>query len=132
MVCNVTDAGDPDNGVQAVSGMDPVLEGEEITGWVGFGDARDFIKFELAEDGRIQLTLNDEATMNALASKEIKLSCLDENGKSVAIAVDKNDPFTVLSKKDVSAGNYYLGVTCANVKKYDTYYSITNGGLLAV
>ena len=113
---------------QAASGQVAKLEGEEISGWVGFGDASDFIKFEIAEKGKIQLTL-DEATKTAFASKQIKLSCLDANGKSVAIALDKNDPFTMLSKKDVDVGKYYLGVTCANVKKYDTYYSIKTGQL---
>ena len=108
--------------------QDPTLPGEEITGWVGFGDASDFIKFELEDDGRIQLNL-DEATKAAFASKQIKLTCLDQNGKSVAIAADKNDPYTLFSKKEVVAGEYYLGVTCANVKKYDTYYSITTGQL---
>ena len=126
-----TDGDNTNDTWQAVSEMSPVSEGEEISGWVGFGDSIDFTKFEVAEDGRIRLTLNDEETTLALANKEIKLKCLDENGKSVAIAVDKQDPFTVISKKDVFAGNYYLGVECTNVKKYDTYYSITNGGLLA-
>ena len=106
----------------------PALAGEVISGWVGFSDAADFIKFAVAEDGRIQLNL-DEATKTAFASKQIKLSCLDANGKSVAIAVDKNDPYKVLSKKDVAAGEYYLGVTCTNVNKYETSYSITTGQL---
>ena len=108
--------------------MEPVMEGEEITGWVGFGDAADFIKFELDENGQIQLNL-DYATAYALSTKQIKLTCLNEDGKSVAIAVDKNDPCTVLSKNNVIKGAYYLGVTCTNVKKYDTTYNITVGQL---
>ncbi len=91
---------------------------------MGFGNASDFIKFELAGDGQIQLTLDDD-TRNAFASKQIKLTCLDANGKSVALgALDGN---ILLSKKPVAVGEYYLGVTCANVKKYDTSYSVTTG-----
>ena len=56
----------------------------------------------------------------------------DKDGKSVAVAVDRDDPHFLLSKKPVSAGEYYLGVICANVKKYDTSYSITTGLLAAV
>ncbi|MBQ9337291.1 MAG: hypothetical protein IJS14_08355, partial [Lentisphaeria bacterium] len=106
------------------------LAGEEITGWVGFGDAADYIKFELSGSGKVKLTL-DNATANELAAKKIKLSCLDANGKAVAIAVDKKDPHLLLSKKAVDGGVFYLGVTCANEKKYDSNYKITTG-LLAV
>ena len=112
---------------QAAQGQTAKLAGEEITGWVGFGDAADFIKFQVAEDGKVQLDLND-ATANELNAKKIKLSCLDANGKSVALALSGD---TLLSKKDVFAGDYYLGVTCANVKKYDTSYNITVGQLTA-
>ena len=109
---------------QAAQEQAAKLPGEDITGWVGYGDAADFIKFELEGSGKIELTLDDD-TANALASKQIKLTCLDSKGKSVAIAVDKNDPCTLSSKKEVGTGTYYLGVSCANVKKYDTTYSIT-------
>ena len=77
----------------------------------------------MAEGGKVQLVL-DDATANAFASKQVKLSCLDANGKSVALALSGD---TLLSKKDVTAGDYYLGVTCANVKKFDTAYSVTTG-----
>ncbi|MBO4631701.1 MAG: hypothetical protein J5858_07235, partial [Lentisphaeria bacterium] len=40
---------------QAAQGQTAKLAGEEITGWVGFGDAADFIKFQVAGDGQIVL-----------------------------------------------------------------------------
>ena len=109
---------------QDASGQKAKLAGEEITGWVGFGDAADFIKFQVAGDGQIKLDL-DKDTAKALASKEIKLSCLDAKGKSVALASLDSD--TLVSKKTVAAGQYYLGVTCANVKKFNSNYNITVG-----
>ena len=115
---------------QMASAQEAKLEGEEITGWVGFGDAADFIKFELEESGKLDLNL-DPATVSAFTGKQIKITCLDSNGKSVALAT-KLSGSDLLSKNDVSAGEYYLGVTCANVKKYDTAYSITTGLLAAV
>ena len=118
-------AGDNSNDTwQAASEKPAKLQGEEITGWVGYGDAKDFIKFELNGNGQVQLDL-DGATANAFNAKQIKLTCLDANGKSVALTAFDGD--TLISKKAVAAGNYYLGVTCANVKKYDTSYSVTTG-----
>jgi hypothetical protein len=121
-------AGDHTNDtLQDAAAKPAVLEGTEITGWVGFGDAADFIKFQVAGDGQIALAM-DDATAGALSGKQIKLSCLDANGKAVKLVQDGN---LLFSKNEVSAGDYYLGVTCANVKKFNTNYSITTG-LLAV
>ena len=116
---------------QAAAKKQAKLAGEVITGWVGFGDAVDFIKFHLEGEGKLQLNLNN-ATANDLASKRIKLTCLDANGKQVAVAFDKNAPSLVFSKKPVTGGDFYLGVTCANVKKFDSNYHITVGALAVV
>jgi hypothetical protein len=43
------------------------------------------------------------------------------------VALSVLDGDTLVSKKAVAAGEYYLGVTCANVKKFDTSYSVTTG-----
>jgi hypothetical protein len=112
---------------QAASARDAKLTGEEITGWVGYGDAKDFIKVQLSKGGQIKLDL-DATTAGALASKQIKLTCLDANGKSVALASLDGD--TLVSKKNVQSGVYYLGVACSNVKKYDTSYKVTTGVLV--
>ena len=113
----------PDNNTwQAAKKSSAVKSGDAITGWVGFGDVADFIKFQVAGDGQIKLDL-DQATAKALSGKEIKLSCLDASGKAVAMGSLDSD--TLVSKKPVLAGEYYLGVTCTNVKKFDTSYSIT-------
>jgi len=118
-------AGDNTNDTwQAASRKTAKLQGEEITGWVGYGDAKDFIRFQLNGDGQIQLDLNS-VTADAWSAKQIKLTCLDAKGKSVALSALDSD--TLVSKKAVAAGEYYLGVTCANVKKFDTSYSVTTG-----
>ena len=120
-------AGDNTNNTwKAAALQDARLTGEEITGWVGFGDAADFIKFQLAESGQLQLTL-DEDTTNALAAKQIKLTCLDSNGKAVTLSSLSGDEVT--SKKALAEGEYYLGVSCTNVNKFDTSYSVTLGML---
>ena len=98
-----------------------------VSGWVGFGDANDFYAFQVDEAGKLSLTF-DEDTEAALKAKQIKLSCLDAKGKAVSLAAFKNG--SVDSSKALAAGTYYLGVTCANVQKYDTNYSV-NLGMLA-
>ena len=105
---------------------DAVALGNAIQGWVGFGDPSDFYKFEVAEQGKISIVL-DEATSTALTDKEIKFSCLDAKGKNVALAAFKGG--TLDSSKELAAGTYYLGVTCANVQKYDTSYNVSIGML---
>ncbi len=117
-------ADNSDDTWKKASSQSAKLPGEEITGWVGFGDPADFIKFELDSAGQISLDM-DSVTAKAYGAKEIKLSCLDQNGKSVALS--RFDSNTLISNKEVSAGIYYLGVTCANVKKFDTSYSVTTG-----
>ena len=114
---------------KAVASEKAVEDGSLISGWVGFGDNADFTKFNVSEDGAIRLSL-DKETASALASKEIKLSCLDASGKTVALG--NLDGSYLTSKKDVAAGDYYLGVQCANEKKYNTSYAITAGSLAAI
>ena len=100
--------------------------GEEVSGWVGFGDAADFYAFEVDEAGKLSLTF-DEDTEAALKAKQIKLSCLDAKGKTVALGALKNG--SVDSSKALGAGMYYLGVACANTQKYDTNYNVSLGML---
>ena len=88
---------------------------------MGSGDAADFIKFQLDEAGKIQPEL-DADTADALKSKQIKLSCLNENGKAVALT-SLNDDNMLFSKQTVNAGDYYPGMTCANVQKFNTTVS---------
>ena len=98
-----------------------------MSGWVGFGDASDFHAFDVDEAGRLRLTF-DEDTEAAVKAKQLKLSCLDAKGKAVSLATLKNG--SVDSSKALSAGTYYLGVTCANTQKYETSYNV-NIGMLA-
>ena len=98
----------------------------DIEGWVGFGDTADFYKFEVAENGKISIAL-DEDTSAALTAKEIKFSCLNSKGQSVALAAFNGN--TIDSSKALAAGEYYLGVTCANAQKYNTSYNVSLGML---
>jgi autotransporter passenger strand-loop-strand repeat protein len=117
-------ANNSDDSWQAASSQSAKLPGDEISGWVGYGDPADFIKIELASAGQLSLDL-DSATAMAYDAKEVKLSCLDQNGKSVALSQYDND--TLISENEISAGVCYLGVTSANVNKYDTSYSVKTG-----
>ncbi|MBQ9367940.1 MAG: hypothetical protein IJT83_09185 [Victivallales bacterium] len=99
---------------------------EALNGWVGFGDTADFYRFEVAEAGKLSLTF-DEDTEAAVKAKQLKLSCLDANGKAVSLVAFEDG--SVASSKALAEGEYYLGITCANVQKYDTSYSVTLGML---
>lgn len=109
---------------KAASSLPAKPVGDTITGWVGYGDAADYIKLELDSAGQLSLDL-DPVTADDYAAKAVKLSCLDANGKNVALTSFDYD--TLQSRNVLDSGIYYLGVTCANVKKYNTSYSITTG-----
>ena len=111
---------------KAVASNDAAAIGDALGGWVGFGDSADFYKFEVTEAGKLSLTF-DEDTEAALKAKQIKLSCLDSKGKNVSLATFKGG--TLDSSKALAAGEYYLGITCANVQKYDTSYNVSLGML---
>ena len=111
---------------KAVSDGAAVALNEQIEGWVGFGDTADFYKFEVAEAGQISLVLDDD-TRNALSAKEIKLACLDANGKNIALSAIDGD--AVNSSKSLAEGVYYLGISCANPQKYNTSYGLSVGML---
>ena len=102
--------------------------GDVINDWVGYGDATDFFKIELTENGKLRFsaaedpqTFYDTETLDALYNKEIKISCVNEKGKTVAL---QYDGFDYTSKKELSAGTYYVCVKSANAKKYWTEYNI--------
>ncbi len=111
---------------KAVANRDALEVDDHFAGWVGYGDATDFFKFEIEQSGAISLDFDDE-TARSMANKELKLSCLDANGKSVALTALEPDVYT--GKKEFAAGVYYLGVSCTNVKKFNTTYDITLGML---
>ncbi len=91
-----------------------------VNNWVGYGDSADYFKFEANDSGKIYLDCSEE-TLAALKAKEIKISCLNSKGKSVSMTLSED---LYISKKNISAGTYYLGVQCTNVKKYATEYDI--------
>lgn len=101
---------------------------EKISGWVGFGDPADYIRFRQAQDGLIQLKL-DGATAEAYAAKRVKITCLDASGKSVSFVSDGD---TLTAKKETLKGDCCLGVLCSNVKKFNTSYGVTTGVIASV
>ena len=100
--------------------------GETLSGWVGYGDATDFHGIITHEEGRLTFDL-DAATAEAFRRKEVKFSLVDGSGRKVALTALDGD--TLVTKKAVAAGSCYLGVSCANVRKYDTSYGVVAGML---
>ena len=105
--------------------------GNNINDWVGFGDAVDVFKIRLEDiadryDDNSQVVFrgSNEDTANALIDKEIKLSLVDANGKSVALTFDKESG-RYTSKNILMAGaDYYLTVKNSNAKKQNIDYDI--------
>ena len=118
---------------QVAGDIDSVAYGDydTIQNWVGFGDAVDVFKIRLDEieadigynNGRVKFSgAND--TKDALIDKEIKLSLVDANGKSVALTFDKESG-SYTSKNILMAGvDYYLTVKNSNAKKQNIDYDI--------
>ena len=121
-----TQADNSNDTLEQASSKAAVLPGENITGWVGFSDAVDYIKLETNQNGVLTFDL-DAVTAQAYAKKRIKIRCLNESGKNVKLVSSDFD--SLMTKNAVSAGIYYLGISCANVKKFDTSYQMTTGFL---
>ena len=128
-VSNICPKGDFTNDTLAAAGEKKALKlssAQKITGWVGLGDPKDFIKLEVQKKGKVSLDMNAK-TASAQKGGEVKLSLLNSAGKAVALSALDSD--TLATKAKVTAGIYYLGVACANVKKYSTSYTVTAGML---
>ena len=94
--------------------------GTVLSGWVGYGDAADYMRLQTRQEGRLSFT-PDAETLEAFNTRKLKISCFDSTGKKIAV-VRKGALLT--TKKPVAAGICYLGVSCANVKKYNTSYHL--------
>ena len=117
---------------QVAGDIDSVAFGDNdtIKDWVGFGDAVDVFKIRLNDnadrydDNRQVVFSGIGTTANALIDKEIKLSLVDANGKSVALTFDKESG-SYTSKNILMAGaDYYLTVKNSNAKKQNIDYDI--------
>ncbi len=84
------------------------------------------MKLELDGSGAISLEL-DDVTATAYERKELKITCVNEKGKAIALTYDAaTESFT--SKLTFTEGTVcYVGVSTTNQKKYDTEYQITAG-----
>ncbi len=96
------------------------ISGDTLTGWVGFGDKADFWEIQMPEAGKLTLDF-DETTLDAAKHNEIKITCLDDKGKSVSLVWSGD---MMQSKKEIASSVCYIGITCANEKKFDTFYNI--------
>ena len=128
-VSNICPKGDFTNDTIAAASAKDALKlssARKITGWVGLGDPKDFIKLEVQKKGRVSLDMNS-VTAAARNGGELKLSLLNSAGKAITTSALDSD--TLATKAKVAAGIYYLGVSCTNVKKYSTSYTVTAGML---
>ena len=112
--------------LQAAAGKPPKTVGDTVSGWVGCGDAADYCKLNVDRDGFLSLDL-DSTTADAAARRQIKLELVDASGKKIALSAFDGD--TWISRQMVGAGTYFLGVSCTNVRKYNTSYGVTVGML---
>ena len=105
--------------------------GDSITDWVGFGDSVDVFKIRLEDiadsyddNGRLVFSGAGDDTKDALIDKDIKLSLVDANGKSIALTFDAESG-NYVSKNVLTAGvDYFLSVKNSNEKKQNIDYNI--------
>ena len=112
-----------DNSWSQVAATEGFNAGDYFTGWVGYGDAKDFCKFNKDSKGKLKLTF-DSATASEISKKELQISVLDSKGKSVAMKASKNFWESTAS---LGAGTYYIGAICANTSKFDSKFKIKLG-----
>ena len=101
--------------------------GQTLSGWVGYSDASDFFRFEVA--GGTNVGFNLTGLENEYkAGKQVKLALYNlETGKKVGLKSVKNSDvlnFQTNLKNGLSAGSYCAVVSIANEKKYRSDYSL--------
>ena len=116
--------------VAADSGAVRYGAGDEISNWVGFGDAVDCFKVYTDKNAQLTFGGNDAGTMSALTSKEITLALFDENGKAVACDFDKTTGLYTSKTILMADREYYLSVTSAKPAEKNTDYGIAIGRIL--
>lgn len=102
--------------------------GQTLSGWVGYSDASDFFRFEVA--GGTNVGFNLTGLENEYkAGKQVKLALYNlETGKKVGLKSVKNSDvlnFQTNLKNGLSAGSYCAVVSIANEKKYRSDYSLS-------
>lgn len=83
-----------------------------LSNWVGFGDAVDVFELKFDQNGVVNFDWNDSAAYgdDALFSKEITLTLVDANGKSVALTFDKVNGSYNSNTVLMADVEYYLSV----------------------
>ena len=75
-------------------------------------------------NGQLIFSANTGETAEALTSKEITLTLVDINGKSVALTFDKENGSYTSKSMLMADSEYYLTVKSAKPKERNTEYSI--------
>ena len=109
--------------ISLASAKPAVLAGEDVTGWVGNGDAADYIKIQTSSNGCLNLDLNG-TTAQALNNGQLNIGLYDGSGAPVGLAALDAD---TLRSDSINSGIYYLGVSCADPAKYSTVYRFSTG-----
>jgi len=112
-----------DDTIDNASKKSAVLAGDDVTGWVGSGDAVDYIKIQTSSNGCLNLDL-DGTTSQALNNGQLNIGLYDGSGAPVGLAALDAD---TLRSDSISSGIYYLGVSCADPSKYSTVYRFSTG-----
>ena len=95
-----------------------------ITDWVGLGDTVDVFKVITDKNGQLVFSGNDEDTIAALVSKEIKLALVDANGKTIKLTFDQADGDYSTNVNLMADAEYFLSVTSSKPKESSTDYKI--------
>ena len=104
--------------------------GDDIENWVGLVDTNDLFKIRLDENGQISFNWADDPSDNALKNKEISLSLVDSNGKSIALAFDKTDGSYDTKVMLMAGVDYFLNVKSNKPSKTSTEYKLGITSLL--
>jgi hypothetical protein len=92
-----------------------------LSNWVGFGDSVDVFELKFSENGVVSLDWNGD---DALLNKEIALTLMDANGKSVALTFDKVNGIYTSKNILMADSEYYLSVTNKKSNQNNIDYTI--------
>ncbi|MBR7130593.1 MAG: fibronectin type III domain-containing protein [Lentisphaeria bacterium] len=125
-----SNADDTWKAVAGNSNAQEYLPDQIIRDWVGFGDAVDVFKIDNLNNGILSFSAHNVETADALTGKDITLSLMDINGKTVALTFDKETG--VYNSKNVllADSEYYLMVKSASPKSENTDYQIKISSIL--
>jgi hypothetical protein len=103
-------------------------ENATISDWVGFGDATDVFALQFSKNGVVTFDWTDSKNpvygQDALLSKELTLTLVDANGKSVGLTFDKVEGTYTTKTVLLADADYYLTVKNAKPNQNNIDYQI--------